>query len=271
MKTKSILLVLIIIFFQQIAFSATSATQNITATLGGGGGGGGGGGNNIGGIIAGGSIGSVASGASALAFAPVLLAGLEPNGVVCAAAPLECICPRNNYLEQAIKIYCGCKKLTNDECTCPKRIYFAQNDCAIINGTYDIDEVKLSDELKSANKIKVNITIVSQPYNEIRGEPELSIGIYKDISSKCLGKKFETQQFLHNYLMSKYKIPLKITCKDYHNGIQKLSGIIDTRKIKYINQPLQVVMTYTEGGFRRNLKKQNPKILIYAYLIEFAK
>lgn len=245
---------------------AMGAPQTISATLTRpeGGGGDGGGGTNTGGIIAGGAVGGATAGASALAFAPLLLAGLEPNSVICAAAPLNFINPRANYLENAIKAHGGVKSFGN-------KFYIAQNDCEIINGTYDIDEISLPKELMSANRLKVNITIASQGYKEVDGEPELALGVYKGITRPNLAKKFETQQFLHHYLMKKYDTQLKITYQDYNNGIQKLSGIINMKQIQNKQLPIQTVVRYTDGGFHQNLKKLNPKILTYAYVIEFEK
>ncbi len=219
--------------------------------------------------IAGG--GSAIAGANALAFAPLLLAGLEPNPVICAAAPLDGTTIRANYLEKAIKEQGSIKITKTGIIKSNNKFYFAQNDCDIFNGTYDIDEIILPEELKSASKLKVNITIASEPYNSINGSPELTLGIYKDITRGNLNKKFETQQFLHHYLMKKYELPLKIVKTDYANGIQKMSGIIDTSKFQFINQPLQVAVRYTQGGFHTNLKQENPKVLTYAYLIEFEK
>lgn len=42
-------------------------------------------------------------------------------------------------------------------------------------------------------------------------------------------------------------------------------------KLQFIDQPLQVAVRYTQGGFHANLKKENPKTLTYAYLIEIEK
>src|SRR5574344_1504562 len=104
---KNILYIIICTIFTFLpGYSDTTASQTITATLsrGGGGGGGGGGATGTGGIVAGGVVGGTAvSGATALAFAPLLLAGLEPNGVICAAAPLGSIAPRECYLHAGIK------------------------------------------------------------------------------------------------------------------------------------------------------------------------
>lgn len=271
MKHKILWVIFIIFIFSPQAFAATSASQLVSARLIGGGGGGGGGDTPTGGIIAGGAVGGAAAGASTFAFAPLLLAGLEPNPVICAAAPLESICPRMCYLEEAIKCQGGIKLGAGALTKVENKYYLAQNDCTIINGTYDVDEIILPKELQSADKIKVKITIASQGYKEVDDDPELVIGIYKDIERVNLNKKFETQQFLRHYMMKKYEIPLEITSKEYNQGFQKLLGTIDLRKIENINQPLKIVVRYTEGGFRKNLKNSNPKVLTYAYLIEFDK
>jgi len=264
MFKKVLILLCIFCFSAQLCLAATSASQTVTATLtrSGGGGGGGGGGIPGGAVVGIAGGGAAAAGASALAFAPLLLAGLEPNTVVCAAAPLECITQKCNYLQEAIKLQCGLK------CN---RFYVAKNDGEILNGTYDVDEIRIPEELKSANRIKINVTIVSQPYNSIAGEPDLRFDIYKNINHYNLSKKFETQQFLHHYLMHRYEIPLRTTYRNYSQGIQKLSGIIDLSKLEYADQPLHSVVRYTEGGFRINLRRTNPKTLVYAYLIEFEK
>lgn len=267
-------IIILLAIFSLSTQPAFSGSQTVTATLSespSGGGTGKGGGFPAGAVVGISLGGGAASGATAFAFAPVLLAGLEPNTVICASAPLENINPRANYLEKAIKEQGGVKISKNGIVKSGDKFYFAQNDCEIINGTYDIDEIRLPGELKSASKLKVNITIVSDSYSVANGEPELVLGIYKDITRLNLNKKFETQQFLHHYLMKKYDTPLKITNNDYSHGIQKMFGIIDMTKLQFRNQPLQVAIRYTQGGFRSNLRKENPKVLTYAYLIEFSK
>lgn len=269
---KKFFIVIYLICYAPFCFASTTASQQISAVLtrAGGGGGTGAGATGVGGIVAGGVVGGTAvSGATALAFAPLLLAGLEPNGVICAAAPLGSIAPRECYLNAAIKSHGGdVEKGLKRKCD---KFYFAQNDCEILNGSYDVDALTLPSDFLSANKIKIKITIASQPYSESKGNPDFKLGIYKDIARADLNKKFETQQFLHHYLMKKYEIPLKITQKTYSQGIQKLYGVIDTSTVKNNNLPLQVVVRYTSGGFHMNLKKISPKTLRYAYLIEFIK
>ncbi|MCI1272905.1 MAG: hypothetical protein LKG27_00525 [Clostridiaceae bacterium] len=262
-------------FFALTEFSFaldTTASQTVSATLTRSGTNTGGGtGTNVGGIIAGGVIGGTAAGgATALAFAPLLLVGLVPNETVSAAAPLNLICEKKWYLLIAIREH-GVNLKEIERCTFENKFFVAQNDTDILNGTYDVDEVKLPEKFKNSGKIKIKITIASQSYGEIKGIPDLSLGIYKDISRNDLNKKFETQQFLHHYLMKKYEIPLQITSSHYSDGIQQLEGEIKLSDIEYINQPLQVVVRYTAGGFRTNLRKQIPKVLTYAYLIEFDK
>lgn len=160
-------------------------------------------------------------------------------------------------------------KMYSNECN--GIVYIAQNNESIRNGTFDMQEFILPKELASANKVRVNVTMVSDTYNEVKGEPELSFGLYKDIAKKDLSKKFETQQFLHNYLISKYKVPLRITEKCYNCGVQKLTGVLNLREVNNPNMPLRTVVKFTENGFQRNQLKINPKVKIYAYLIELQK
>src|SRR5574344_2924447 len=139
MKFKKIIICLsLIIYFCPIAIASLSAGQTVSATLtratptdGGGAA------TNAGGIVAGGVVGGTAvSGATALAFAPLLLAGLEPNGIVCAAAPLDCVCQRENFLQLAVKEHSEGKILSKDLTSSKEHFFFAQNDCEIINGSY---------------------------------------------------------------------------------------------------------------------------------------
>lgn len=280
MKKIILILILFLITAMYTELVANAASQNITATLSApgpnpidpGGGGGGGTGTAVGvGVGVGG--GAAAAGATALAFAPLLLAGLTPNSVIYAAAPIGCVGCAKNFLQLAIlnhfctKDYkCALAKMKSDG-----KYYYAVNDSTIINGTFDIHSITLPKDVLDAQKIKINVTLVSQAYKEIDGEPELTFGLYKDINQIDLVKKFETQQFLHHYLMKKYEIPLKITSKNYNAGIQKLSTTINTFQIQNKKIPLRAVIRYTENGFKKNQKAMNPKALIYAYLIEFDK
>jgi len=257
--------------------AANSVSQSVSATLGGGieeegssGSNGGFSGGAIVGITAGG--GAVA-GASALAFAPLLLAGLSPNSVIYAAAPIGAILYPESFLKSAVIQHFDIKNYSEAFVKIQSNgdFYFAQNNSEIINGSFDIQTLTLPKELQSAKKIKINITIASQPYKEVSGEPELSLGIYKNITKPNLSKKFETQQFLHNYLMKKYEIPLNIISKNYDSGIQTLSGVIDMSKIQNPQTPIKVVIRYTEDGFIKNQKAINPKTLVYAYLIQLGK
>src|SRR5574344_2119036 len=272
---KNILYIIICTIFTFLpGYSATTASQTITATLsrGGGGGGGGGGATGTGGIVAGGVVGGTAvSGATALAFAPILLAGLAPNPTVCAAAPLNCVKLNNHYLPVAVREHGINSPVGLDKCQCQNKFFFAQDDCEISNGTYDIDKIVLPENLRKSGRLKIKVTIASQPYGSFNGTPDFVLGIYKDIFRTDLNKKFESQQFLHNYLMKKYEIPLKITSKEYSKGIQKLTGVLDISTLEYPEQPFFVVVRYVQGGFHVNLWKQNPKTLTYAYLIEFIK
>lgn len=280
---KKIILILILclttLIRAELIVNAASAALNVcTARLDppGPGDPGGGGGGNTGtavGVAVGVGGGATAAGATALAFAPLLLAGLTPNSVIYAAAPIGCVNCMQNFLKCAIlNHFC-----TQDyECALAKmksngKFYYAVNDSTIINGTFDIHSVTLPKELLCAQRIKVNVTIVSQAYKEICNEPELNFGLYKDIAQCNLSRKFETQQFLHHYLMKRYELPLKISQKNYNLGIQKLCGIINLCEIQDKNKPLLAVIRYTQGGFCKNQKMVNPKVLIYAYLIEFEK
>lgn len=276
-KYLSLFLILVCFVFTKQAYAALSASQTISATLSrGGGGGGGGGGTGAGGIIAGATVGgSAAAGASALAFAPVFLAGLTPDGVVCAAAPIDCVPCMDNLLQTAI-MHAFCSSdlnciLNKIKCGCNGKFYVVQNNESIKNGSFDMQEIILPPELLNAQKIRINVTMASDNYREINGHPELALGIYKDITSKDLDKKFETQQFLHHYLMKKYEVPLKIIEKSYHCGIQKLSGTLDLKDVSCKKISLKTVVRFTENGFQRSQLKLNPKVKYYAYLIEFEK
>ncbi len=258
------------------AYCATTASQTINATL-----------TRVtppgpgpgpGPVIPGGAVvgivgGGVAAGSSALAFAPLLLAGLTPDGVISAAAPIDCVPCQQDLLQKAIMhFFC-----TTDYCSalekmkCNGKFYIVQNNETIRNGSFDVQKIILPIDFKNAKKIKINVTIASENYKEVNGEPELALGIYKDISTCDLNKKFETQQFLHGYLMKKYTIPLKITDKTYSCGIQKLTGEINLKDIKLTEYPFHTVVTFTENGFHRNQLQQNPKVKMYAYVIEFEK
>lgn len=279
MKKPFLILMICIFYYLNVmpAFSAQSASQTVGATLDRGGGSGGATGDGLsGGAIAGialGGGGGAATGATALAFAPILLAGLSPNSVVSAAAPLNGIVDTKSYLRDAILNHFEVKEyspvLKNMENK--SKLYFAQNDTEIINGSFDLADLPIPKELYSAHQIRINITLTSQPYKAVDGEPELSLNIYKNIAQKDLSKKFETQQFLHHYLMKRYKTPTKIPLKEYDKGLQKLSVEINMAEIKNKQQPLQVVVKYTEDGFQKNQKIINPKTNIYAYIAEFEK
>lgn len=270
MNKKFFISLLIICFSMFNVMSVNGADTTISATLENtepvvsGGGGAGLGAGGIVGIATGTGGGVAAAGAGAFAFAPILLAGLDRNSSICAAAPLEYVQDRATYLEEAIKIHGGVREGSKD------KIYFAQNDCEIINGTFDIDEFKLPKDFLNG-KIKIKVTIASQPYKEVDGDPEFTLGIYKDISFADISKKFETQQFMRHYLMKKYDVPLKITTNNYNGGVQQLEGVLDMSKVQKPNDPIEIVVRYMVDGFSRNLKEANPKVLTYAYLIEFEK
>lgn len=254
----------------QIANAQSSATQRVTATL-----------TrppkkeeNNGGVIAIVTAGAAAvAGVGAASFAPLLLAGLSPNNAVAAAAPICCISCQESFLQSAILSH-----FNTDDLCCANSImagngkfYIAQNDNRISNGTFDLQQLDLPRDFLDAKQILVNATIVSDPFAEVKNSPEIKLNIYKDISPADLRKKFETQQFLHYYLMKNYEINLIPTQKAYDKGIQQLTGVIDVAEIKSKDTPFHTVMTYTEGGFRRNQAKENPKFKIYGYLLEFEK
>lgn len=233
-------------------------------------GGGGGGGNAT--AISLGSTGVAAAGGAA-AFAPLLLVGLSPNTIIAAAAPIDCIACKQCFLQKAIMNHFGTQNPEKaiSMLDTNSKIYFAQNDSQILNGTFDMQGISLPESLLTAQEVRVKITIFSDPYNEVREEPELKLGLYKDISQPDLRKKFETQQFTRYYLMKKYDIPLKPTLKEYNQGVQKLSGIINIEQLKIKPLNLQAVITFTQGGFQKNQAVENPKVKTYAYLLEVEK
>lgn len=224
-------------------------------------------------------VGGPAGGAGgSVAAAPLILAGLSPNSPVSAAVPIVCFKNIQYFLKTAItQHFCEHDyinaKIIMDNLTLSdsSSFYLAKNDSAIKNGTFDINTLRIPRELLNAQNIKINITIASEPYKEIDLKPELALGIYKNINSADLKRKFETQQFLHNYLMKKYEIPLKITSKNYANGIQKISGVLNLSQLKNKTAPLYIVTRYTYNGFQANRNMILPKTLIYAYLVEFKK
>ena len=257
-----------------LAFSADSATQTISATLtrppvppvppGGGGTGAG--------VAVGVGAGAAAAAGGAAAFAPLLLAGLSPNSVIAAAAPIGCIACRDCYLQKAIMNHFGTQDINQANAMMASgncKTYFAQNDSRILNGTFDMQGITLPANLYTAKQVRVNVTLFSDPYSAVKGDPFMSMALYKDISQANLRKKFETQQFRRAYLMKKYDIPLTKHFIAYDQGIQKLTGIINVGDIKYKDIPMQVAMTYTEGGFQKNQAVENPKVKTYAYLLEF--
>lgn len=273
MKMKKKLGTILFLFFAIANLFCVSFAQAILkplAILERSGGGGGGGGTAT--AISLGSSGVVAAG-SAAAFAPLLLAGLSPNCIITAAAPIGCIACKECYLQKAILEHFCMTDITTATSAMEQgsKIYFAQNDSSILNGTFDMQGIPLPEELLNAKEIRVNLTLYSDPYNEVKGLPELKIGLYKDIAQEDLRKKFETQQFTRYYLMKKYDIYLRPNVMAYDKGVQKLSANIDMSALKMKNVPLQVAMTFTKGGFQKNQAVENPKIATYAYLIEFEK
>lgn len=210
---------------------------------------------------------------SGFAAAPFLLAGLEPNSVIYAAAPIEGIKNPNNFLKSAITNQLGIQDYDKalETMKTNGKYYLMQKDPTIINGTFNLASLKLPTELQNAQKVRINITMASQPYKEIDGQPELSLGLYKNISKVDLSKKFQSQQFLHNYLMRKYEVPMKITSKNYANGLQKLSGELNLGNLQNRNQPMQIAVKYMKNGFHKSQSIANPKVLDYAYVVEFEK
>ncbi len=233
----------------------------------------GGGGGGSGGAVAIGVGGGAVAAGGAVAFAPLLLAGLSPNSIIAAAAPIDCIACRQCFLQKAIMDHFAIPDIVRATATMNNscKIYFAQNDSQILNGTFDMQGIVLPNNLLNAKELRVNVTLASDPYNEIKQEPELKLGLYQDIAQGDLRKKFETQQFRRYYLMKRYEVPLLPTLKAYGQGLQKLSASINVSQIKNKTMPLQVSISYTEGGFQPNQAVRNPKVKSYAYLIEFEK
>ncbi len=233
---------------------------------------GGGGGLSTGGIvgIAVGTGGGVAAAGGALALAPVFLAGLIPNGIIGAAASINSYDESKNYLRQIlVENY---KPDDIQKIITQKRIdnnfYITQNDTVLSNNGFNIQEFKLPNELFNYKQVKMNVIMYSDPYRDIEGDPELAFGAFKNIELKTLSKKFETQQFLHNYIMNRYKLPLNINLKNYNAGKQTLSGIIDMTKLNSNNNNWFVVR-YTKGGFNGRKARLEPATqIVYAYLIE---
>lgn len=232
----------------------------------------GGGGLSTGGIvgIAVGTGGGVAAAGGALALAPVFLAGLIPNGIIGAAASINSYDESKNYLRQIlVENY---KPDDIQKIITQKRIdnnfYITQNDTILSNNGFNIQEFKLPNELFNYKQVKMNVIMYSDPYRDIEGDPELAFGGVKNIELKTLSKKFETQQFLHNYIMNKYKLPLNINVKNYNTGKQTLSGIIDMTKFN-TNSNNWAVVRYTKGGFNGRKARLEPATqIVYAYLIE---
>lgn len=232
----------------------------------------GGGGLSTGGIvgIAVGTGGGVAAAGGALALAPVFLAGLIPNGIIGAAASINSYDESKNYLRQIlVENY---KPDDIQKIITQKRIdnnfYITQNDTILSNNGFNIQEFKLPNELFNYKQVKMNVIMYSGPYRDIEGDPELAFGGFKNIELKTLSKKFETQQFLHNYIMNKYKLPLNINVKNYNTGKQTLSGIIDMTKFN-TNSNNWAVVRYTKGGFNGRKARLEPATqIVYAYLIE---
>lgn len=232
----------------------------------------GGGGLSTGGIvgIAVGTGGGVAAAGGALALAPVFLAGLIPNGIIGAAASINSYDESKNYLRQIlVENY---KPDDIQKIITQKRIdnnfYITQNDTILSNNGFNIQEFKLPNELFNYKQVKMNVIMYSDPYRDIEGDPELAFWGFKNIELKTLSKKFETQQFLHNYIMNKYKLPLNINVKNYNTGKQTLSGIIDMTKFN-TNSNNWAVVRYTKGGFNGRKARLEPATqIVYAYLIE---
>jgi hypothetical protein len=248
-------------------YTLKSSDVPVIPTPGGGGGGAG--------VAIGAGAGAAAAGLGAASFAPLLLAGLSPNSIIAAAAPIGCIPCQECFLQKAIMShFCTddiCKANTvMSECN-PCKLYFAQNNSRILNGTFDMQGITLPKNFIGAKELKVSVTLASDPYGARNGDPELELRMFKDITPTNLSTKFQTQQFLRGYLMRKYEVPLVRTVSGYPQGLQKLTGIIDMSDVKNKEMPLQVVMKYTDGGFQKNQAVKNPKVKMYAYLLEVDK
>lgn len=230
-----------------------------------GGGGGGGGGAAI----------AIPAGAAALgglgAFAPLLLAGLDP-GMIAAAAPINCVCKKCCFLQTALRNHFNTtsysEALSKAQATGVKSFYVV-NDRTLLNGTFDIQDIQLPAKFANAEKIAFEATIVSDPYAEINGKPELELRIFKDINDVKLQKRYTSQGFRKKYLMNKYEIPYSSSMKAYGQGVHKVNGVIETSKIKNSQEPFKTVLSYMDGGFSKKMATSNPKAITYAYLIEF--
>lgn len=209
--------------------------------------------------------------APSFANGEIFLKGLVPNAVINAAAPIKCIPAHDCFLQAAILDAFNTNDLNSAEekMNCNGKVYLGQNNSQIINGTFDIHGIKLPEQFVNAEKVKITITLAGESYKEVKGEPELALGLYKNITPKNLSKKFETQQFLHPHFMKRYEVGLKTVSKCYECGAQELSGVINMKDLKGL--PLQIVVKYTENGFHFNQKKLNPKVKNYAYVVEFEK
>ena len=220
--------------------------------------------------IAVGTGGGVAAAGGALALAPVFLAGLIPNGIIGAAAPISNYDESKNYLRQILlENYKpeDIQKIINQK-RIDNNFYITQNDTALNNNGFNIQEFKIPNELFNYKQVKMNVIMYSDPYRDIETDPELAFEAFKNIELKTLSKKFETQQFLHNYIMNRYKLPLNINLKNYNVGKQTLSGIIDMTKLN-TNNNNWIVVRYTKGGFNgRKAKLETPTQIVYAYLVE---
>lgn len=199
--------------------------------------------------------------------------GVMPHSNIGAAAPINSIPCHECFLRAAIMdaLNTNDVDMAYEKMNSNGKIYFGQNNSQITNGTFNMHEIPLPKEFANAKKIKINIIIAAESYKEIKGYPELALDLYKNISPKDLRRKFETQQFLHQFFMKKYDIGLKRISKCYECGAQELSAVINLNDLSDKNKPLLVVVRYTKNGFHLYQKKRNPKVIIYAYLIEIEK
>lgn len=206
------------------------------------------------------------------AFAPLLLAGLSPGSVIAAAAPLGCLGQKACFLQTALKNHFNTTNLNTaieKARTTASKSFFAVNDRNILNGTFDIQDIELPAKLNNAPKIGYKGTLVSSPYKDVAGKPEIELRIFKDISKAKLEKRYTSQGFRKKFLMKKYEVPYSTTMASYSKGVHEFNGIIDKASMKNPAEPIRTVVNYTEGGFQKDQAIDNPKVKTYAYIIEF--
>ena len=91
---------------------------------------------------------------------------------------------QTDLLQKAIK-YAFCTSdlnkamaLMNNDCY----YYYAQNNTSIKDGSYDIYKLFLLKKFCNAEKVRITVTLASDGYSEVNKKPELSFGLYKNIT-----------------------------------------------------------------------------------------